>query len=199
MQIIYENDRLILSPFSRDLIKETNSQYLKWFYDSEVTRFNSHGLFPYGKDKMEKYLDMCESGKEDIVWGIVYKVPIASINGEKIIPYLKHIGNVSLQRINWIYRSAEFAIVIGEKDYWNQGIAVEALTQLLNHGFNKLNLHRIWTGTASVNYGMRRTAEKLGMKEEGQFIDGMFLHGKYYNVVCYSIEEEAWRNKTNEA
>lgn len=184
MQIIYETERILLTPFSWALIQETESRYVKWFYDKDVTKYNSHGLFPYGKERMEKYLDMCESGKEDIVWAIVDK--------EKY----EHIGNISLQRINWIYRSAEFAILIGEKDYWGHGIGLEALMILFHHGFDKLNLHRIWTGTANPNEGMKKLARKLGMGLEGTFKDGIFLDGKYEHIYCYSILEEEWR-KTN--
>ncbi len=189
MQIIYETERLILTPFNRDLIKETHSDYQKWFYDSEVTKYNSHGLFPYGKEKMESYLNMCESGKEDIVWAIVYKS-----DSSKHADYI-HIGNISLQRINWIYRSAEFAIVIGNKDFWKYGIGFEALSLLFRHGFEKLNLHRIWTGTSATNIGMRQLATKLNMKNEGTFYDAIFLNGKYEDIYCYSITEEEWKKK----
>lgn len=188
MQIIYETDRIILTPFSREMIKETDSRYKNWFYDSAVTKYNAHGLFPYG-DKFEKYLDMCESGKEDIVWGIIFNRKLPS---DRV-----HIGNISLQRINWIYRSAEFAIVIGEKDFWKMGIGFEALSLLLQHGFERLNLHRIWTGTAGINEGMRKLAEKLGMICEGHFREAVFLNGSYCNVVMYSILEDEWR-KNNE-
>lgn len=183
MQIIYETERIILVPFNRELIKETDSRYIKWFYDKDATKYNSHGLFPYGKERMEKYLDMCESGKEDIVWAIV------SQQG------LNHIGNISLQRIHWVYRSAEFAVIIGETEYHGQGIGFEALSILFKHGFEKLNLHRIWTGTANPNEGMKKLARKLGMELEGIFNDGIFLNGKYEDIYCYSILEEEWKKK----
>lgn len=195
MQVICETKRLLLCPFSRDLIRETNSEYQKWFYDSEVTKYNSHGLFPYGKEKFESYLDMCESGKEDIVWGIVIEQRWTP-DGINFYDYA-HIGNISLQRINWVNRSAEFAIVIGEKEFWGQGIGYEALQKLLYHGFERLNLHRIWTGTAESNEGMRKLAHKLGMKQEGMFYDAVFLNGKYTHIFPFSILEDEWRKQQN--
>jgi RimJ/RimL family protein N-acetyltransferase len=103
-----------------------------------------------------------------------------------------HIGNITLQRINWIYRSAEMAIVIGEKGFWRLGFATEALTKLYDHGFDRMNLHRIWSGTAATNKGMIRTFEKLGMAHEGTFMDAMFLQGKYVDVVEYGIIKDNW-------
>jgi len=96
-----------------------------------------------------------------------------------------HIGNISFQSINWVNRSAEFAVVIGDTNYWKKGICTTVGQWLFEHGFNKLNLHRIWSGTAAVNTGMIKVFKKLGMKEEGRFREGTYLAGDYYDVVCY--------------
>jgi [ribosomal protein S5]-alanine N-acetyltransferase len=185
MQTIYQTNRLILSPFSRSLIQETKSNYINWFYDQEITRFNSHGLFPYGKERMENYLDMCESGKEDIVWAIVW-------NDSR-----KHIGNVSLQRINHIYGSAEFAIIIGEKEFWNDGIGYEALSLLFKHAFNRLRINRIWSGTSILNVGMISLFKKLNMQQEGVLKQGQFLDGNYEDIVQYAILKEEYDRQTD--
>ena len=184
MKVIYDTEQTHLCPFSAKLIRETDSRYEKWFYDQEVTKYNSHGLFPYGREKMLDYIIMAESGEKDIVWAIVD-------NKSK-----EHIGNVSLQRINGINRSAEFAIVIGEKDYWGKGIAFEVLFTLFEHAFKKLNIHRIWTGTAECNIGMIKTAEKLGMILEGRLNEAVYLNGRYEDVLCYAILEDEWTKMT---
>ena len=44
----------------------------------------------------------------------------------------------------------------------------EAGSLLIDHGFNKLNLHRIHCGTSSENYAMQKLALKLGMSKEGE-------------------------------
>ena len=40
---------------------------------------------------------------------------------------LKHIGNISLQKIDLIFRTAEFAIIIGERNIWKKGYGKEAI------------------------------------------------------------------------
>lgn len=172
---LYENEDIYVRPFTAADIKEP---YLNWFYDPEVTRFNSHGLFPY-TDQQKK--DFIASLNTNIVWAIMAKTDIAI-----------HIGNIALQSINWINRSAEFAVVIGNTDYWNKGVCTQAGAWLFDHGFGKLNLNRIWSGTASVNVGMQKVFHKLGMKEEGRFREGTYLAGDYYDVVCYGILKSEW-------
>ena len=179
--MIYDTKRLVLNPFTK---KQITDEYLNWFNNPIVTRFNSHGLGSYIKQDAEKYL---ENSKDDIIFAVYEK--------DKYI----HIGNISLQRINYINRSAEFACVFGKTEYWGKGYATESLKVLFEHGFNKLNLHRIWSGTAAPNIGMQKVFEKLGMMEEGKFFDGAWLNGQYHDIICYGLLAEEWRdNKKGE-
>jgi RimJ/RimL family protein N-acetyltransferase len=99
----------------------------------------------------------------------------------------KHIGNISLQSIDWINKSAEIAFLLGEKKYWGKNIMFEAGSLLIDHGFKMLNLHRIYCGTSSENIGMQKLANKLGMIKEGQRKDALFKNGKYLDVIEYGI------------
>jgi len=198
MTKLYETERFYLKPFTRE---DAQGNYRNWWTDQAVTRFNSHGLLPMTNTELEDFLNSLESSSK-IVWAIMVKEKIiAEVNGKfaKEGPFYIHIGNVSLQRIDWLNRSAEFAVVIGERDYWSQGYTTEAAKFLFDHGFNKLNLGRIWTGTAASNVGMRRVAEKLGMKQEGIFQSAVFLEGEYVDVVEYGLLRDEWnQNKDDE-
>ena len=184
---MYETDRLILEPFTR---KHLDGPYRSWFHDQEVTRWNSHGLFPYTTAQMEAFLAAIEAG-DMIVLAVMAKTPM----DQKSLPFPNwelHIGNVALQNINWIDRSAEYAVIIGDRSYWSQGYATEAAQLLFEHGFKKLGLHRIWSGAAAPNTGMIMVFEKLGMKREGVLRQNVFLNGQWIDVVIYGILEEEW-------
>jgi RimJ/RimL family protein N-acetyltransferase len=99
----------------------------------------------------------------------------------------KHIGNISLQSINWIDRNAEIAFILGEKEFWSKGIMFEAGSLLIKHAFLSLNLHRVYCGTSSENIGMQKLAIKLGMKKEGERVDAIFNCGNYYSIFEYGI------------
>lgn len=162
-----------LIPFNRQfLIDNPLSKYTSWFHDQDITRYNSHGLFPYTEEKKDSYLYSLEDTTDKLVMAIVY---------DGI-----HAGNVSLQSIDWINRSAEIAIIL-DKYYHGCGIGTFACQKMLEHGFMKMNLNRIWTGTAEINNGMRSLARKIGMTAEGTFREAIFLDGKYYSVIEYGI------------
>ena len=192
---MYSDKELSLIPFTeKDSHDET---YRSWFNDVKVTKYNSHGLFPLTGEKFEAFVKGLH--KEHIVFKIVITQQLndASLYGVKFNGGDRNIwiGNCSLQSFNWINRSAEFAIVIGNTNFWGRGYAKRALKLLLYHGFNKLNLHRIWTGTTANNIGMQMAAKGLGMRFEGQSIDGVFLDGRYVDVFHYGILKEAFCEK----
>lgn len=181
--MIYQNEKVRIVPLTKAHISE---RYLSWFHDAETTRHNSHGLFPYTRKAMTEYVDLVESGGDrgKIVWAIEMRPP-----GE----VWRHVGNCALDRISWIYRSAEVTIVIGEDEARGKGVGKQAVAWLLEHAFLKLGLNRVWTGTAETNKGMRGVAATLGMLTEGVFRQGMFLHGKFVDIHMYAILADDYR------
>ncbi len=149
--------------------------YKDWFNDESVCEFNSHHRFPKVKDNLSDYYNSLTGNTSILVLAIVDQK-----TG-------RHVGNVSLQSIDYIDRSAELAIIIGEKDFWGKGIGEVVCRLMVKHGFEELNLNRIYLGTAENNVSMRRVAEKLGFKEEGTARQAIFKSGVYHNVVNYGL------------
>lgn len=182
------NNYFSLVPFSKTLVEgrfyNIKSNYYTWFFDQEVTKYNSHGLFPQTEKEFEEFFNSLN--RNNLILSI--------IDTDKKI----HVGNVSLQSINWINLSAEFAVIIGRPDYWGYGITTAAGRVILKHGFEKLGLNRIWTGTAATNEGMKKVAEKLGMIKEGTFRDGMFLENSFVDVYSYGILRNEWNEQNRE-
>lgn len=191
--MIYQNDKMRIVPFERS--KHMTEEYRSWFNDPEATKYNSHGLFPYTPGAMLHFVKTVEDGSDSkIVWAIEIispeiRMPVPGKESWTTSGW-KHIGNCSLDRINWINRSAEFTIVLGRER--GKGYGKQACMWMLDHAFLKLNMNRVWTGTAEINVGMRRVCESVGMELEGTFHDGMFLNGKFVNIVMYGITRHTW-------
>lgn len=192
-----EGVQIGLIPFNRKIAESGN--YRDWFHDPDVTKFNSHGLFPYGDEAYELYLHSLEDGSK-IVWAIVAILPACTSEDpadaddfseqdedENGLTNYVHIGNVSLQRIDWINCSAEFAIVIGEKNYWGRGIATACLQFAIAHAFHKLHLNRVWSGTSILNVGMRKVFEHASFCQEGTFRSAQYLDGSFRDIIEYGI------------
>ncbi len=70
-------------------------------------------------------------------------------------------------------KQAEFGITIA-KQYQNKGYAYEALHTLFDYLFNTMNYHRITALVDSSNKSSIALNKKLGMRQEGYFIESYF-------------------------
>lgn len=154
---------------------DLEGNYVAWLNNADVCRYNSHHVFPYTRDAAKAYIQGASTSRTMLVLAIVLKKKD------------RHIGNISLQNINHLNQSAEFAILIGEKDCWGKGYSKEAALLVIKHGFNELNLNRIFCGTAADNAAMQKLAVSLGMTEEGRRREAMFKHGRFVDIMEYGI------------
>jgi len=98
-----------------------------------------------------------------------------------------YIGMCALFRIDSKNRNCELAIMIGDKSYWGKGIGTEVMNQLLDWGFNSLNLHKIFLNVFSSNPRAIRLYEKVGFKFEGSRKEELYRNGKYEDILRYGF------------
>ena len=108
---------------------------------------------------------------------------IETREGEGWLP----IGSCSFHNLNWRVRSGEVGIMIGEKTFWNQGYGTEAMDLLVCHGFDTLNLNRIYLRVFANNPRAIRSYEKVGFIHEGVERQGMYKAGQYIDVMLMSV------------
>jgi [ribosomal protein S5]-alanine N-acetyltransferase len=160
--------------FLRSLVEsDLDGPYPTWFEDQDVCCNNSHGNFFKTKDHFKAYFDALNF-EDRIVFAMCH------IDDG-------HVGNISLQAISFIDRSAEFAILIGDKRHWGKGLGLLAGKRLIAHGFNKLDLQRIHCGTAASNHGMIKLATTLGMEHEGTRREHLYLNGNRVDLLEYGL------------
>ncbi|MBV9182603.1 MAG: GNAT family N-acetyltransferase [Acidobacteria bacterium] len=154
-------------------VADLHGPYTTWFEDQDVCRYNSHGKFAKTEEYFKVFFDHLNQ-EDRLVWAICHHAD-------------GHIGNVSLQSISVIDHNAEFAILLGDKRHWGKGVGTLAGRKLVEHGFNKLNLERLYCGTAATNHAMRTLAANLGMTEEGTRRKHLYLEGEWVDVIEYGL------------
>jgi diamine N-acetyltransferase len=102
------------------------------------------------------------------------------------------IGTTGFHEINMVNREAEFGISIGDKSIWNQGYGTEATRLMLQHGFETLNLNRIYLRVYETNPRAIRAYEKVGYVHEGCMRQSVYKHGKYIDVHLMSVLRSEW-------
>jgi len=156
-------------------LKDADGNYPSWLNDPIVCKYNSHGDTLYTEEMARDYIKMVN--KSD-----VYSVfAICDTKTDR------HIGNISLQNISIKNKSAELAILIGEKDFMGSGVGKESGSLLIEYAFNTLHLDCIYCGTSEYNIAMQKLALSLGMIQEGISKDAMYKDEKYIDVFKYEI------------
>lgn len=161
-------------------IEDINGEYKDWLNDSLVCKFNGHHKYPMTREMLVEFVN--NVGKDNT--RIVFAVDIKASE--------EHIGNISLQQIDYMNQQAEIAFLFGKKEIWGHGYATRAARLLINHGFYELNLHRIYFGTAEDNVGMQRVGEKLNFKMGGISREAVYKNGKYVDLYRYDLLREEW-------
>lgn len=165
-------EKLYLRGLEREDLKGNMSN---WANDSEVTYYMYTGLKPNTMGALEKEYETIVHSDKDVVFALIDK----KTN--------EHIGNAGLYTINWLYRSAEYRILIGEKSYWSKGYGAEAAKLIIDYGFDKLNLNKVWLGVNAENKGAVKSYKNVGFKDEGTLREEIYRNGKYYDALRMSI------------
>ncbi len=81
-------------------------------------------------------------------------------------------------------------------DYWRKGIATEVASLLIDFGFKKLRLHRIFATCDPRNIASSKVLEKVGMTREGQIRDDLLLKSGWRDSLLYSVLEHEWTSRS---
>ncbi len=97
------------------------------------------------------------------------------------------IGLCQLHSINYIHRSAELQIRLGEVLESQHGYGTEAIRLLLNFAFKDLNLNRVYLHVSATNAVALQTYQKVGFVREGLLRQAAYIDNRYVDVVMMGI------------
>lgn len=78
--------------------------------------------------------------------------------------------------------------------YWNHGYCTEAVRAVLDYGFTRLPLHRIYAPHFHNNPASGRVLRKVGMTYEGRMREHYIRFGQFVDVEIYGILREEFLN-----
>ncbi|MCT2537680.1 GNAT family N-acetyltransferase [Aquibacillus koreensis] len=105
------------------------------------------------------------------------------------------IGDIAMLDIDHHNQHAVVRIAIFENDYLGSGFGTEALSLLIAHGFNVLNLNRIGLEVYSYNERAKRAYEKVGFKQEGTIRQNLYYNGEFHDTIIMGILKSEWKRK----
>jgi len=94
--------------------------------------------------------------------------------------------------VNTEAKMAEFGIFIGDKKYWGQGCGTEACRLIVDHGFRKLKLHRVYLRVLAYNIRGIKSYQKVGFKVEGRLKEHIYRDGFYHDEIVMGLLREEY-------
>ena len=174
----FAGEKCYLSP----CILEDADHWAEWFNDLEVT-------IPLGD---EAYTPTSLEAEQEAIREILednsHVFSIVDAETDELV------GRCMLFRVDPVNGKAMLGIVIGERDYWDQGYGQEAVRLLLDYAFNLLNLNSVMLGTFAFNERAIRCYEKVGFKPIGRQREARIIAGEKYDLILMDILSDEFKS-----
>ncbi|SMC62101.1 GNAT family N-acetyltransferase [Pedobacter nyackensis] len=96
------------------------------------------------------------------------------------------IGNLGFWRTDLPNHRAEIGYML-QPDYWRKGILSEALSKVIDFGFNDVKLHSICANINPANEASRSLLLKHGFVKEAYFREDYYFEGKFLDSEIYGL------------
>lgn len=154
---------------------EDTKELHRWMNDPASIR--NIGRVPLTFEEVSSHVEK-KKASGDIVMGI------ESDKGELV-------GWVFLQQIDYAHGRASIGILLAP-EHRGQGIAQQAMRQLINIGFKQLRLNKIYLTTRGFNEQAYRAYLKLGFVLEGTLRKHCYVDGHYFDTYMMGLLAEEW-------
>lgn len=165
--------RLLLRPFELEDVDDT------WAYASDpaVARFRPLPD-PYTRNDAAEFVDrqMRTDWSTDPEFAIVHG--------------LRVIGGISLH-VQPEHETAELGYLLGRR-WWGRGLATEAARAVVDWGFRRFGLHKVYARAHVDNRRSWRVMEKLGMTREGILRGHWKMREEHVDLVYYAVFRDEW-------
>jgi len=176
---VLKTRRLVL----RQVTMKDAPWYFEHFNTREIVEGQDHGGPPDLNDaraELKLYFVDVFRLKRGIRWGITVK------GDDKLVGSAGFYKWVQPERYQ-----AEMGYDLNPA-YWGEGIMTEALSAIIQYGFDHMGLHRIEVLISHHNRRSQKLIRELGFKREGVLRDHYFIEGRFSDDVIFSLLKEEW-------
>lgn len=169
--------------YLRDLCRADLAQITRWRQDRELTHWLGEPHRYINPETDAQWFEHYQSKRHQEVRLAICKTDTH-----------QHIGNVYLLNLHPVHRSAEFHLLIGERQAWGHGLGRQATLLGLNHAFGDLNLNRIELRLLAYNEHALHLYTNCGFRQEGVLRQAAYKDGQYHDMIVMGLLHQQWDN-----
>ncbi|MBO3753410.1 MAG: GNAT family N-acetyltransferase [Candidatus Brockarchaeota archaeon] len=152
--------------------------------DKSILRYTTIP-YPY---RLKHAREWIRRARRNLVKQVGYQFSIFLKNGNEVI------GGIGLMHIDRKNQNAEVGYWLARK-YWGQGLAKEALRLVLDLGFKRLKMRKIYARVMHPNVRSCKLLESTGFKLEGRFrlhVKDRFAKNKWLDELRYGLLKDEY-------
>ncbi|MGH9170062.1 MAG: GNAT family N-acetyltransferase [Acidimicrobiales bacterium] len=160
----------------------------------------------YEPPESSRYLYSEPFDEESALKGLARRLDVPEFDGDKqtlnLAAELKATGEVVGDLLffygSHVHRQGEIGYVY-RPDAQGQGLATEALREVMKLGYEAAGAHRIVARCDARNAASIRVMTALGMRPEAHFRENEFVKGEWTDEIVYALLASEWRDSARRA
>ncbi|MVW76093.1 GNAT family N-acetyltransferase [Pseudomonas xionganensis] len=147
-------------------VADVSPEYVGWLNDADVNRYMEIRHSINTEESCRDFVRSMDDDPNSFLFGIYSAFDD------------RHIGNIKIGFINWLYKTGQISFFIGDKSCWGRGYASDAISLVTRFGFCELGLERLEAGCYESNLASLKVLMKCGYSVEGFFRKSFILDGR---------------------
>lgn len=178
MRNLFEGEAVKITAVKDSDIDEIQSWFNNVFF---LRHYDMVPALPKGNKATREVLDYYLNSNEAYIFAIRLR------DSDEIV------GVAGFDEIIWNNGTATIFVGIGKSELRGRGIGKEALSLLLDFGFNELNFHKLQLDVISYNESAIRLYEGAGFVHEGTYREFIYRDGERYDMYLYGLLKSEWQ------
>jgi [ribosomal protein S5]-alanine N-acetyltransferase len=159
---------------------DATNQYLAWLHNPDVADLTYASQFPPTISGLRAWIEQFKDSDSSLAFAVLSK---GSGN---------HVGNATINRINWITGTADLGLMIGESGFADSKFITDVWTSVINYAFGKLGLRRLYTGIMEPATEYIKAAEALNFVQEGSWRQHSIVGGQLKDELLFGLLADEW-------
>ena len=155
-------------------------RYLGWLQNPSVADLTYANQFPPTISGLAGWIEQFQSSSNSAGFAV-----IAKDTGE-------HVGNATINGINWVTRYADLGLMIGETKYIKRAFIADVWMTIVNYAFGNLGLRRLFAGILTPATEYIAAVNALGFTKEGAWRQHSIVNGKYVDEELFAMLVDEW-------
>jgi RimJ/RimL family protein N-acetyltransferase len=174
-------ERLIIQPLE---LKHAEA-FFNYRSDAETNKYQ--GWIPYALEDCLHFIKnkVAKEMNQPNTW---YQFIVLKKDNEEVI------GDIGIHFLDPEGKQVEIGCTFAKQHHGN-GYANEAMQEIIDYLFYKLDKHRIIGSIDPNNQASEKTLLRLGFRKEAHFKESIYSNGKWYDDVIYAVLKKEWKKR----